>query len=395
MVTAAFIGPGTVITASVTGARFGYTLLWSLLLAVVVSVVLQEMAARLGIVTGQGLGDNVRQTFRRPVARTPAIVLVVSAIAIGNSAYQGGNLAGASMGLEALIPAAPELADWKLDPWPLLIAAVAFTLLWRGSYRTIERVLIGLVLLMSLAFLVTFVIARPDRAAFVHGLLVPSIPEGAELTVIALIGTTVVPYNLFLHSQSVTQRWQRPEQLPLARRDIYLSIPLGGMVTIAVISTAAAAFFGSGATLREAEEVARSLEPLFGDTAQYFMGVGLVAASVSSALTAPLSASYALGGVLGLDPQPKSWSFRLVWMGVLGVGTVIATLGFEPVPVILFAQIANGLLLPIAAAFLLWEMNTSRLGRYRNSRTQNALGLLVLIVTTLLGGRSLLTALPP
>ncbi len=391
MVAAAFIGPGTVVTASLAGARFGYALLWALLFSILASVILQEMAARLGIVTRQGLGENIRQTFRQPLARLLAITLVVSAIVIGNAAYQSGNIAGAALGLDTLASALFH-RSFTFNPWPLLIAATAFGVLWRGEYRLIEGALVSLVMLMSLAFLATLAITRPDLPALFKGLLLPAIPSGASLTIIALIGTTVVPYNLFLHSSTAAKKWSGPEFLPQSRRDIGVSIPLGGLISIAIVATAASAFFGRQIALSDAGDIAQSLRPLFGDDAQYFMGIGLFAAGISSAMTAPLATAYALSGILGIEPNLKSTAFRLVWVAILAIGTIVATLGIKPVKVIWFAQVANGLLLPIVTVFLLWEMNSTRLGDYRNSRLQNLLGLLVLLATLLLGGRSLMSA---
>ncbi|WP_237060463.1 Nramp family divalent metal transporter [Microbulbifer sediminum] len=391
MVAAAFIGPGTVVTASLAGANYGYALLWALLFAVLASVVLQEMAARLGVVTGRGLGENIRESFRRPLPRFAAIALVASAILVGNAAYQGGNIAGASMGLRALTGDGDPSAR-AFNPWALLIALVAFALLWSGSYRLVEKSLIALVGLMSLAFLATFLISRPDIPALLRGLLVPQLPKGAALTVIALVGTTVVPYNLFLHSASASRKWRDPRDLSRARSDILFSIPLGGLISMAIVATAAAAFFRHQLELQGAADIATSMRPLFGDLATAMMGVGLFAAGISSAVTAPLAAAYALGGALGLRPDLRSTGFRSLWIAVLVTGAGIATLEMKPVQVIWFAQVANGLLLPIVTGFLLWEMNTPRLGEYRNSRWQNLAGLLVLLVTFMLGGRSLMSA---
>ncbi|MEW5248958.1 Nramp family divalent metal transporter [Microbulbifer discodermiae] len=391
MVAAAFIGPGTVVSASLAGANYGYALLWALLFAILASVILQEMAARLGIVTGQGLGENIRQTFSQPLARLLAIALVVSAIVIGNAAYQSGNIVGASLGLDALTSATFG-RQFPFSPWPLLIAAAAFCLLWRGEYRLIEGVLVSLVLLMSLAFVATLALTEPDLPALLKGLLRPSIPTGAGLTVIALIGTTVVPYNLFLHSATASRKWRGVDCLPQARKDIFISIPLGGLVSIAIVATAASAFFGRQIALGSAADIAQSLRPLFGDGAQYLMGVGLFSAGISSALTAPLAAAYALSGILGIKPDLKSMAFRLAWLAILAAGTIAATLEIRPVRLIWFAQVANGLLLPVVTAFLLWEMNAPRLGKFRNSPLQNTFGLLVLLVTLVLGTKSLASA---
>ena len=396
MVTAAFIGPGTVITASLAGANFGFALLWALLFAVIASLILQEMTARLGIITGQGLGESIRHVFSQPLPRGVAILLVVSAIVIGNAAYQGGNISGAAMGINSLF-ATSSAKDIGLNPWPLAIGGIAFLLLWFGDYLRIEKVLVGLVGLMSVAFIVTFILSKPDLGALFGGLFIPSLPTGSRLTVIALIGTTVVPYNLFLHSASVAQKWKGEKSLPLARRDLLVSIPLGGLVSIAIVATAASAFFGQQIQLKNGAMVAASLRPLFGDWASLFMGLGLFAAGISSALTAPLAAAYALSGILGLDSKEqrrgmRSWHFRLVWVLILLSGTLIASLGLRPIKIIWFAQVANGLLLPIVTVFLLWVMNTARLGNYRNNLGHNMAGAFVLLATLLISGRSLLSA---
>jgi len=387
LVTAAFIGPGTVITASLAGANFGYALLWALLFSVIATMVLQEMAARLGIVTQQGLGENIRTSLTHPVIRSIAIILVVSAIVIGNAAYQGGNISGASLGLSGLFD-----IEQGAKLWPILIGFVAFAILWTGSYQLIEKSLITLVGLMSLAFLATFALSSPDITALFSGLLLPSIPDGSTLTVVALIGTTVVPYNLFLHSSIAREKWSSTSQLPAARKDLYFSISLGGLISMAILSTAATAFFGHQISINSVADIAPSLEPIFGQYSKLFMAIGLFAAGISSAVTAPLAASLALSGVLELNKQLNSKSFKSIWMSILLIGVLVAASGQRPVSIIWFAQVANGLLLPVVTLFLLWLMNSKKLGDFRNSKIQNLFGLLILFVTLLLSGRSLMSA---
>ncbi|RUO39554.1 manganese transporter [Pseudidiomarina aestuarii] len=391
LVAAAFIGPGTVVTASLAGANYGYALLWALVFSVIATIILQEMAARLGVVTQQGLGENIRAAISNPLVRWFVVVLVLSAVVIGNSVYQGGNLTGASLGIAGLgesgwFPLVP--AQWV----PLLLGLLASVLLWLGSYKVLERVLIGLVVTMSIAFVVTFILTDPDWGALFSGLVIPSIPTGGLLTVVALIGTTVVPYNLFLHASTAAQKWQSPEQLREVKRDLYVSIPLGGFISIAIVATAASAFFGTAATIEGAADLAVGLQPLFGDAATAFMAIGLFAAGLSSALTAPLASAYALSGVLGYERNLKGLPFRLTWLAILAIGVGIASLGIRPVSVIWFAQVANGLLLPLMAGFLLWVCNREVLGEWRNNWRQNTLGMLVLLVACGLGGRSLASA---
>jgi manganese transport protein len=392
LVTAAFIGPGTVITASLAGANYGFSLLWALLFAVIATIILQEMAARLGIVTQQGLGENIRSAFELPILKAISIVLVVSAIVIGNGAYQSGNISGASLGLASLIEFDRILGLESAVLWPILIGAIAFSLLWTGSYKVIEQALIILVALMSLAFLLTLLISRPDFSQLASGLFVPSIPTGASLTVIALIGTTVVPYNLFLHSASASQKWQSPRQLPDARKDLFVAIPLGGLISIAIVSTAATAFFGESVTLNSIADLAPALQPVAGDMAKILMASGLFAAGISSAVTAPLAAAYALSGILDLNKQLDSNQFKSIWASILIIGVIVSSMGYRPINIIWFAQVANGILLPVVTVFLLWLMNTERLKEHRNSWFQNMLGLFVLLVILMLSGRSLMSA---
>lgn len=373
MVAAAFIGPGTVTTATLAGAGYGVSLLWALLFSVLATLALQEMAARLGLVTGAGLGEAIRERFRGPLSRVLAVGLVLSAIAVGNAAFEAGNLAGGALGAEGLFGSGGR-------GWPILLAVLAFGLLWTGRYRVVERVLIGLVAVMAIAFLSTAVILAPPPVDLLKGLLVPRIAGGRELLlVVALIGTTVVPYNLFLHATAVGRRWSGPDDLPVARREAAFSILLGGLVSMAVVITAAGASVGG--EIRSAADMAVQLEPLLGGWARVVFSVGLLAAGLSSAVTAPLAAAYATTGTLGWDASIRGIGARAVWGVVLVVGALFAAVGLRPVPLILFAQVANGLLLPAVAVFLLLAVNDrARMGRWANARWMNVIGCGVVLV---------------
>lgn len=390
LVTAAFIGPGTVITATMAGANFGFSLLWALVFSVFATIILQEMAARLGVITQQGLGENIRTACSNPLSKYVSIFLVVGAIVVGNAAYQSGNISGASLGIRQL------LGDYYwvglTSIWPVVIGLIALGILITGSYRIIEKSLIVLVGIMSIAFLACFLMIDFSYNEFLSGLFIPSLPSGATLTVIALIGTTVVPYNLFLHSATASKKWKTVGQLGEARKDLYFAIPLGGLISIAIVSTAASAFFGQQIQISGAADIAPALEPVFGDLAGAFIAIGLFSAGISSAVTAPLAAAFALSGLLNFNKNLDSWSFKTIWLIILFLGVVISSLGYKPMSVIWFAQVANGILLPLVALFLLWMMNNKALGKHRNNLTQNILASIVIVVTLLLSGRSLMSA---
>lgn len=387
---AAFIGPGTVTTATLAGAGYGYALAWTLVFATVAAIILQETAARLGVVSRLGLGEAVMRRFEdSPSIKWAAAALIVSALFIGNAAYEGGNIAGAVLGVEA---AAPGLASRATIAGAL--ASLAGVILLLGGYRLIEKVLIGAVILMTLAFAAALFIIGPDWGALFKGAAIPSIPAGAFPIVLGLIGTTIVPYNLFLHAAAARKRWQGAEGLAEARFDARLSIGMGGVVSILVLSTAAASLFGSGLEITNAGDMARQLEPAFGADATYLLAVGLFAAGLSSAITAPLATGFAAAELFGFESDPSAPAFRIVAGSVLLVGALVAVTGTRPVEVILFAQIANGVLLPVIAVFLLYAANNRKLlGDHANGMLANLGGVLVTLIAAGLGIRGILRAI--
>jgi NRAMP (natural resistance-associated macrophage protein)-like metal ion transporter len=387
LITAAFIGPGTITTCSIAGAKFGFALLWGLVFSVLATVVLQEMAARLGIITRQGLGEALRKHFNKGLPKLLTIFLVISAITIGNAAFETGNILGATLGLEALF--ARVLPSNKI--FVLLIGSATFILLYIGSYKVIEKAMVALVILMSLTFLTTAIIVLPSTTGLLRGLFMPSLPSGSLLPLVGLIGTTVVPYNLFLYAAAVQERFRRRDELPAARADMMISVIIGGLISMAIVISAAVAFYGTGDSPAHTGDLAVQLAPLLGSWAKYFIAAGLFAAGISSAITAPLAAAYATMGILGWERNMRSWRFRLVWMLILLAGMVFSLLGLRPMEVILFAQAANGILLPVIAVYLLWIVNSKRvMGNDTNSVLSNILGIIVVIITVGLGLRSLL-----
>jgi manganese transport protein len=385
LVAAAFIGPGTVTVCTIAGVRFGYELLWAMVLSTFATLVLQEMSARIGIVTQKGLAEVIRQQLTQPLVKGIVLTLIMAAIVIGNAAYEAGNISGGRLGLETLLAESNPGASRLLS---LLIGAAAFVLLYIGSYKVLERALVSLVLLMSLAFVTTAIITRPDLSAVFKGMFFPSLSDASLLTVVGLIGTTVVPYNLFLHASLVKEKWKTEADLQHARRDTVIAVTLGGLVSIAIIISAASA---NTDAIASAADLARGLEPLFGSFARYFLSIGLFAAGITSAITAPLAAAYVANGCLGWDGNLKSWNFRIVWMLVLALGVIFSSLGISPIEIIQFAQIANGIALPIVVGIILWIMNRKAvLGSHVNSHVQNFFGLMIFAVTILLGIRAII-----
>jgi manganese transport protein len=385
LIAAAFIGPGTVTACTLAGVGFGYALLWAMLLSIIATVVLQEMSARLGIITQNGLADAIKNELKTPWIRMLLIGIVLAAIVIGNAAYEAGNIGGATLGMEALF--GEEYAAF----YPFIIGGLAFILLYMGSYKAMEKVFVTLVLIMSLSFLLTAIITKPNIMEIVKGMFIPRVPDGSILMIIALVGTTVVPYNLFLHASLVSEKWKSKEDLQTARKDTIISIALGGMVSMAIVIAATAI---PGKEVTNVMDLAKGLEPLYGNSAKYFMGIGLFAAGVTSAITAPLAAAYVASSCFGWNAGMKDLKFRIVWMIILGLGIFFLSFGIKPIEIIKFAQVANGILLPVIAIFLLWIVNKSSvMGKYRNTKMQNILGLVIIVLAVVLGVKSIFEVL--
>jgi Mn2+/Fe2+ NRAMP family transporter len=268
------------------------------------------------------------------------------------------------------------------------IGIIAFVLLYIGNYKILERSLVVLVLTMSISFVLTAIITKPDISLMFKGILIPSFPKGSMLTIIGLIGTTVVPYNLFLHASLVKEKWKKQSDLTFARKDTYISIILGGFVSMAIIIAATSI---QGYEIKNGIDLAKGLEPLYGNFAKYFLGIGLFAAGITSAITAPLAAAYVANSCFGWNASLKSLKFRFVWFLILALGVLFSSLKINPIEIIKFAQVANGILLPVIALFLVWIVNkTAVLGTFKNGWLQNGFAGIIILITMILGFKSIL-----
>ncbi len=391
LVAAAFIGPGTVTTATLSGANYGYTLLWAMLLSTIATIVFQEMAGRLGVVTQMGLGENIRSFFKKTVVKILVAVLIIAAIFIGNIAYETGNVTGGVLGIQTVL---------SIDAWipAVILGIIAFCLLFTGGYKALEKVLIALVIIMSVVFIATSIAVGPDYGKVFSSLFTPTIPEGDNgwLTVVGLIGTTVVPYNIFLHASSTAKKWHDKKDVKTMRADTIIAVGLGGIISMCIIITAAATMHGTGMEVKNGADMATALEPLLGSWATWFFAIGLFAAGFTSMITAPVSAAFATAGILGWGSDMKRWRFRIVWMIVLVFGVVLTSMNqSSPTEIIVVAQAANAVILPIIAIFLYVMMNRKKeLGEYANGVFANILGAVVIAITIFISIRSFITLIP-
>ncbi len=383
LVTAAFIGPGTVTVCTIAGVEYGYNLIWPLLFSIIATIILQEMAARIGLITQDGLGAAIRKERSKSILGLVMMILVLGAVLVGNAAYEAGNIGGGVLGMD--------LIAGEFSGWPVILGGLSFLLLYFAKYKWVERFLVGLVLLISLSFLVTAFLVSPSLTEILKGCIPSFSAETDWLRVIALIGTTVVPYNLFLQASLISKKYKKVEDLHQVKIENAIAIILGGIISILIVVVSAASG-GEVSDVSSAADLAIQLQPLLGDSAKYGIALGLLAAGLSSAITAPLAAALVAREIFGWDKNDKGWKYRSVWMIILGIGVAFSLLGFKPIIIIQFAQVMNGLLLPIIATYLLYLVNKKELlYGYVNSNIQNILGALVVIVTLLLSGKTMLS----
>lgn len=381
VIAAAFIGPGTVTTAARAGSDFGFALAWALLFSTIACLVLQEASGRITVLTGKELGEAVRSRFAssRWARWVPGVM--AAGVVLGCAAYEAGNLLGGVAGLRLAVDISPAVAT-------IACGVVAAALLATGNTRWIARSLGALVALMGIAFLLTAVRLGPDLGALMTGLFVPRIPTGSMILVLGLVGTTVVPYNLFLGSALA-----RDHGLGEMRWGLAMAIGGGGLISLGVLVVGSA--LGGGL---EYERLAAVLVDRLGPGAELSLAVGLFGAGLTSAITAPLAGAITARTLLGDAGNAtwgeKSWRYRGVWISVLVVGVVLGATGVKPIPVIILAQAFNGLVLPLIAVFLWLTMNDRNLlgNEGVNTLTQNVVMGVVVIVCVLLGLRGLLAA---
>lgn len=377
VISAAFIGPGTVTTAAKAGATFGFDLLWALVFSTIACLVLQEASARISILSSHNLGQAIAYQYRDKTIRVFVLALIVGAIIMGSAAYQTGNILGAVSGISLVSSLSPQLLI-------LVLAFLAALVLSLPSLQNLARLTGVIVILMGAAFFTTGIMLKPDVSNILKGSFLPVLPAGMEsgLLILGLVGTTVVPYNLFLGS-GISDKRQTIQEM---RFGLSVAVILGGIISMAVLVV--------GSVVQgefSFQALAQVLDSRIGSWATYLLALGLFSAGFSSLITAPLASALTAQGLFGDSKQPEQWAvnsrnFRLIWGVVLISGVSFSLAGFKPIPVIIAAQALNGLLLPFISVFLLMVTNDPKiLGKNINGMLSNCLLGVVVWISFILG----------
>ena len=381
IISAAFIGPGTVTTATKAGADCGFQLLWTLGFATIACVVLQEASARATIYSGLNLGQAIKKHFQGTKMELPAIILVVGAIILGCAAYETGNILGSVEGVALMFPG--------VEKWMIVavLGILSALILAMKDIKIISNIMGAFVFLMGFTFIAVAILGRPAIGDIANG-FVPTLPnrDGVSLLVLGLIGTTIVPYDIFLGSSVV----QKETTIRDMRIGVTISIVIGGLISMAILIVGTQMSADAQASGFSYALLAKTLESHIGQGAVYVFGVGLFAAGFTSAITSPLISALTAKSIFfkekGNDIKDNR-SYNAVAYAVLSIGLIFGFMQVEPVPAIIMAQAFNGLILPFVSIFLFMIINDEKImGReHVNSLGSNIAMIIVTWMTLVLG----------
>ena len=360
--------PGGIYTYSVAGARFGYSLLWTLVPTILALIVVEEMAARMGVVTGKGLADLIREEYG---FRTTFFVMV--ALVVANLGTTVAEFAGLASGMSVL-------GVSRFIAVPLGVVIV-WTLVVKGSYRMVEKVFL-VACLIYIAYPISCFLAHPDWSAALLGTVKPTFHFHASYVylIVALVGTTIAPWQQFYLQASVIEKGIKLKDYPYSRWDVIVGCLVTGVVAFFIIVACGATIFASGhRQIRDAGDAALALRPLAGQAASVLFAFGLCNAALLSACILPLSTSFCVCEGFGLESgvnkrMHEAPAFYYLFTGLIVVsGLLVMGLSeSKQIPLIIMSQVANGILLPFILIFMLRLTNREDLmGTYRNTRAFN------------------------
>lgn len=391
IITSAFIGPGTVTICTLAGINYGYSLIWCIIFSIIATCYLQEVSSRLGIISRKGLSEvltDIDNTFIRRII----ISIIFLSLFIGNAAYESGNISGTVMGLETFLGSIEiSFLSYSINFTPIAIGVLLALIIGNGSYKVFEKVLVILVFTMSITFVLVAITSTPNIKDLLGGLR-PNVTETNFIYVVGLIGTTVVPYNLFLHSYVAKNKWVTAKDYKSSVFDTVISIVIGGIISLSIIITAASSQISINQNeIKNAVDLGNQLSPTLGSFSKYFISIGLFCAGITSSITAPIATSYALSGIFNYKAEWSDKIFKRVAYIVISIGVVFSSVNYNPILVIKLAQFVNGLFLPFIAIFLIWSVNKRNImGKYVNSKFYNLLGILIVLVSLVISYRSLI-----
>ena len=382
---------GGIFTYAQAGAKYGYDLIWLLLLTTIALAVVQEFNARLGVVSGKGLADLIRERFGVRITVLAMFLLLVANVATTVAEFAGIALAGEAFNISRYITV------------PLAALLVWFVVL-RGSYAVVEKVFLGLSVIYF-TYVISGLLVHPDWAQVLHQSIHPQtniLDTSYLLLAVALVGTTITPWMQFYLQASVVDKGLRTSELQYERADVFIGSLVTDVIAFFIIVATAATLHVSGHTnIADAKDAAQALAPLAGDFAKVLFVAGLVGASLLAASVLPLSTAYAITEAFGWERGVghsirDAPAFFLIFTGLIVIGAAAVLIpGLPLATVTILSQDVDGLILPAILVYMLILINDKRvMGRYANGRFANIFGGATIVGVIILTVMLLVSAIP-
>ena len=377
-------------TYSVAGARFGYTLLWTLLPTTVALVVIQEMIARMGVITGKGLSDLIRENYG-----IKAAFFMMLGLLVANFGNTVANLAGWAASMEIL-----GLSKYVMVP----VGAIGiWMLVTKGSYRFVEKILL-LACLLYFGYVISGLMSKPDWTPVLKSAVIPKIRWDSEYIMlsIAIIGTTITPWMQFYLQSSIAEKGIKKEDYAASRLDVVIGCLITDVISFFIIVTCGALLFPKGIRINEAAEAALALKPLAGEYAYLIFSICLANASLLGAIIVPLATAYYICEAMGWEAGVnKSFTEapQFMWIYTLTIALASAVIMIPGAPLVflmVLSAVVNGLLLPFVLIYALLLVNNKKLmGDYVNPKSYNYISWGTILAITLLTVFLIVTTIAP
>ncbi|MDD5196403.1 MAG: Nramp family divalent metal transporter [Candidatus Omnitrophica bacterium] len=378
---------GGITTYSVAGAHFGYSLIWSFVPIIIALVIIQEMCARMAVVTGKGLADLIREEFGVKITFYAMMGLILSNIFNTIAEFAG-------------IAASAELFGINKYILVPLCALFVWWLIVKGTYKSVEKVFL-VACLFYVSYIISGFLSKPDWNTVANSSLKPVIQfdKAYLFMLIGVIGTTIAPWMQFYQQSSVVEKGIKMENYKYSRLDVIIGAFVVNIIAIFIVVVCANTLFTHGIRIETAKDAALALKPLAGQYCFYLFAFGLLNASIFAACILPLSTAYSvcegMGWEVGVNRRfREAPQFYALYTTIIIIGAAIILLpNVKLIPIMLVSQVTNGILLPFVLIFMLLLVNNKRLmGKYTNSRTYNVLSIIVIVAMIGLSIALLLTS---
>lgn len=381
IITVGFVDPGNWATNIAGGSQFGYQLLWVITLSTLMLILLQNLSARLGIVTGRSMAANVRNLFPRWVSNLLGVTIILACAATGLAEYLG-----AALGLYLLFRIPLAIGA------PLTLVLVVAAILGQ-RYKRLERMIIWFLAVIAGCYVVELVLVRPDWGRVLPSIVLPSVSSQSILVAMAILGAVVMPHNIYLHSNVIQSRdWEGPPEkkkklLRLEFLDTASAMGLGWIVNSAMIVVAAAVFFRHGIQVTSIEQASATLRPLAGKGAQFLFGIALLFAGVGSSITSSMTEANVITGYLGKPEDPKAWAYRIGLVATSIPALILIAVGMNSYKVLILSQVALSVQLPFTVIPLLILVGSRKvMGEFASGWGEKVLGGIVAAIVLVMNG---------